>query len=213
MKEGRMIDLYTWTTPNGRKISIMLEETGLPYETIPVDLGKGQQLEPQFTAINPNQKIPAIVDHDAEGGPRSIFESGAILFYLAEKTGRFLAARGRERSDTMQWLMYQMSHVGPIIGQTGHFINQAPEKIPYAIERFLNESVRIVGVLNQGLEGREYLAGAYSIADIATYPWVKAAWSPFTAMMPDKVGGLTNVARWLDAIGARPAVEKGMAVP
>jgi GST-like protein len=208
-----MIDLYTWTTPNGRKISIMLEETGLPYKVIPVDLGKGQQFEAAFTAVNPNQKIPAIVDHDADGGPRTIFESGAILFYLAEKSGRFLAAKGKARSDAMQWLMYQMSHVGPIIGQTGHFINQAPEKVPYAIERFVNESVRIVGVLDKGLDGKDYLAGEYTIADIATYPWVKAAWGPFSAMMPDKVGGLKNVARWLEAVGARPAVQRGMAIP
>jgi GST-like protein len=208
-----MIDLYTWTTPNGRKISIMLEETGLPYETIAVDLGKGQQFTPEFTAINPNQKIPAIVDRDAAEGPLSVFESGAILFYLAEKSGRLLAPSGRARSEAMQWLMYQMSHVGPIIGQAGHFTNQAPEKIPYAIERFVDESVRILGVLNQGLAGRDFLAGDYSIADVATYPWVKAAWKPFSTTMPEKVGAMSNVARWLETVGARPAVQRGMAVP
>jgi GST-like protein len=208
-----MIDLYTWTTPNGRKISIFLEEAGLAYKVIPVDLGSNQQQLPEFTAINPNQKIPAIVDHDAVGGPLSVFESGAILLYLAEKTGRFLPSAGRERSDVIQWLMYQMSHVGPIIGQAGHFVNQAPEQIQYAIERFVGESLRIVGVLDTGLEGRDFLAGEYSIADMATYPWVLAAWGPFSAMMPEKVAELSNVQRWIDAVGSRPAVEKGMAIP
>jgi GST-like protein len=207
-----MIDLYTWTTPNGRKISIMLEEVGLAYRVIPIDLGKGDQFKPDFTAINPNQKIPAIVDHDIDP-PLSVFESGAILFHLAEKTGRFLPTETRRRSEVMQWLMYQMSHVGPIIGQAGHFVNQAPEKIGYAIERFVNESLRIVMVLNTGLAGREFLAGDYSIADMATYPWVMAAWEPFQAMMPDKVGELPNVQTWLDTVGKRPAVQKGMAVP
>ena len=208
-----MIDLYTWTTPNGRKISIMLEETGLPYKVIPVNLTKNEQFSPEFTAINPNQKIPAIVDHDVPGGPLSIFESGAILFHLAEKTGKFFPSDARGRSRVMEWLMYQMSHVGPIIGQTGHFINQAPEKIRYAIQRFVNESVRIVGVLNVGLRESEFLAGAYSIADIATYPWVTAAWGPFKSMMPEKIGEFANVQRWLDAMAARPAVQRGMAVP
>lgn len=208
-----MIDLYTWTTPNGRKISIMLEETGLPYTVIPVNLGKGEQFSPEFTAINPNQKIPAIVDHDVAGGALSIFESGAILFHLAEKTGALLPKDVRPRSQVMQWLMYQMSHVGPIIGQAGHFANQAPEKIPYAIQRFISESVRIVGVLNVGLKDHEFLAGAYSIADIATYPWVMAAWGPFQSMMPEKVAEFANVRRWLDTVAARPAVQRGMAVP
>jgi GSH-dependent disulfide-bond oxidoreductase len=208
-----MIDLYTWTTPNGRKISIMLEETGLPYKVIPVNLDKDEQFSPQFTAINPNQKIPAIVDHDVPGEPHEVFESGAILVYLAEKSGRFLPPDRLRRSDVMQWLMYQMSHVGPIIGQTGHFVNQAPEKIPYAIQRFVNESVRIIEVLNADLGRNEFLAGEYSIADIATYPWVEAAWKPFAGMMPEKVGQLRNVRRWLDTVGARPAVQRGMAVP
>jgi GSH-dependent disulfide-bond oxidoreductase len=208
-----MIDLYTWTTPNGRKISIMLEECGLPYRIVPVNLGTEEQLKPEFVAINPNHKIPAIVDHDAKGGPKKLFESGAILMYLAEKTGKFLPASEPERSEVVQWLMYQMSHVGPIIGQAGHFINQAEEKIPYAIQRFVNESARIVGVLNTGLTGREYLAGAYSIADMATYPWVKAAWGPFSSMMPERLGALANVQAWLDRVGARPAVVTGMAIP
>ena len=208
-----MIDLYTWTTPNGRKISIMLEETGLQYKVIPVDLGKEEQHSARFTAINPNQKIPAIVDHDLDGEPLAIFESGAILIHLAEKTGRFLPRDVRGRAAVMQWLMFQMSHVGPMIGQTGHFVNQAPEKIPYAIQRFINESLRIIGVLNAGLAEREYLAGDYSIADIATYPWVVAAWGPFQSMMPEKVGELGNVRRWLDAVGARAAVQRGMKIP
>jgi len=208
-----MIDLYTWTTPNGRKISIFLEEVGLPYKAIPVNLGKEEQFKPEFTAINPNGKIPAIVDHDVPGGPLAIFESGAILIHLAEKTGRFLPKDVRGRADVLQWLMYQMSHVGPIIGQVGHFVNQAPEKIPYAIQRFINEAVRIIGVLNTGLAGREFLAGDYSIADIATYPWVEAAWKPFQGMMPEKVGELGNVGRWLGTMAARPAVQRGMAVP
>jgi GSH-dependent disulfide-bond oxidoreductase len=208
-----MIDLYTWTTPNGRKISIALEELGLPYKVIPVNLQKEEQFSPAFTAINPNQKIPAIVDHDVPGGPLSVFESGAILVHLAEKTGRLLPKDARGRATTMQWLMYQMSHVGPIIGQTGHFVNQAPEKIPYAIQRFVGESVRIVGVLNRGLQGRDHLAGDYSIADIATYPWIVAAWEPFRNMMPEKIGEFGNVQRWLDRLGARPAVQRGMAIP
>jgi GST-like protein len=208
-----MIDLYTWTTPNGRKISIMLEEIALPYRTIPVDLGKQQQFAPAFAAITPNQKIPAIVDHDVDGVPLAIFESGAILVHLAEKTGRLLPADVRRRAATMQWLMFQMSHVGPIIGQTGHFVNQAPEKIPYAIQRFVGESVRIIGVLDAGLDGRDHLAGDYSIADIATYPWVAAAWEPFARMMPEKIGELVRVRRWLDRIAARPAVQRGMAIP
>jgi len=208
-----MIDLYTWTTPNGRKISIALEELGLPYKVIPVNLQKEEQFSPAFTAINPNQKIPAIVDHDVPGGPLSVFESGAILVHLAEKTGRLLPKDARGRATTMQWLMYQMSHVGPIIGQTGHFVNQAPEKIPYAIQRFVGESVRIVGVVNTGLQGRDHLAGDYSIADIATYPWIVAAWEPFRNMMPEKIGEFGNVQRWLDRLGARPAVQRGMAIP
>jgi GSH-dependent disulfide-bond oxidoreductase len=208
-----MIDLYTWTTPNGRKISIFLEEVGVAYKVIPVNLGKEEQFKPEFTAINPNGKIPAIVDHDVPGGPLAIFESGAILIHLAEKTGRLLPKDVRARAGVLQWLMYQMSHVGPIIGQVGHFVNQAPEKIPYAIQRFINESVRIIGVLDTGLVGREFIAGDYSIADIATYPWVEAAWKPFTGMMPEKVAELGNVGRWLDTMAARPAVQRGMAVP
>jgi len=208
-----MIDLYTWTTPNGRKISILLEELGLPYRVIPVDLGAQAQFSPEFTAVTPNQKIPAIVDHDVPGGDLSIFESGAIMIHLAEKTGRFLPTDVRQRAVTIQWLMFQMSHVGPIVGQTGHFVNQAPERIPYAIQRFVGESLRIIGVLNAGLGGRDYLAGDYTIADMATYPWIVAAWEPFAKMMPEKVGEFGNVQHWLDRLAERPAVRRGMAVP
>lgn len=207
-----MIDLYTWTTPNGRKISIFLEETGVEYKVIPVDLEKLDQQGDDFTALNPNQKIPAIVDHGVKGDPIRLFESGAILIYLAEKTGTFLPAEGQERADVLQWLMYQMSAVGPILGQANHFATHS-ESIPYAIERFLGEAMRIAGVLNTGLEDKEYLAGQYSIADMATYPWMAAAWGPFTAMMPDQTGKLTNVQAWLDRLGSREAVQRGMAVP
>jgi GSH-dependent disulfide-bond oxidoreductase len=208
-----MIDLYTWTTPNGRKISIMLEEIGLPYRVIPVDLTKDEQHRPGFLAVNPNGKIPAIVDHDAPGGPLAVFESGAILIHLAEKTGRLLSTEVSARATTLEWLMFQMSQVGPMIGQTGHFLNQAPEKIPYAIQRFVGESVRILGVLETGLAGRDYLAGEYSIADVATYPWVAAAWPRFKEMMGDQAGPHGNVQRWLDRVAARPAVQRGMAIP
>ncbi len=207
-----MIDLYTWTTPNGRKVSIFLEETGLEYKVVPIDLENGDQQGTEFSALNPNQKIPAIVDHGVKGDPIGIFESGAILIYLAEKTGTFLPAEGRERAAVLQWLMYQMSHVGPILGQANHFATHS-EPVPYAIERFVGEAMRIAGVLNTGLEGREYLAGQYSIADIATYPWMSAAWGPFSAMMPEKTSALTNVDAWLSRLGAREAVQRGMAVP
>lgn len=208
-----MLDLYTWTTPNGQKISIMLEETGLPYRVHPVDLGALDQQKPEFLARNPNGKIPVLVDPDAAGGPITIFESGAILVHLAEKAGRFLPSEPRARAATFQWLMFQMSQVGPMLGQTGHFVNQAPEKIPYAIQRFVGESVRIIDVLETALRERDWLAGEYGIADIATYPWIAAAWGPFKGMMPEKLAGLGGVQRWLDRMAARPAVQRGMAVP
>jgi len=208
-----MIDLYTAATPNGRKISIMLEEVGLPYEVVRLDLQAEDQKKPSFTSINPNQKIPAIVDHDADGGPLSIFESGAILVHLAEKTGQLLPPDARGRSQVMQWLMYQMSHLGPIVGQAGHFVNQAPEQVPYAIGRFVAESLRIVGVYDGALADRDYVAGEYSIADIAAYPWIVAAWEPFTKMMPDEVAKLPRLKAWIDRLAVRPAVERGMAVP
>jgi GST-like protein len=208
-----MIDLYTWKTPNGRKASIMLEEIGVPYRVVPVDLGSGAQHGPQFVALNPNGRIPVLVDQDAPGGPLTIIESGAILLYLAEKTGLLVPSDVRGRSETMQWLMFQMAGIGPMLGQANWFANSAPEKIPYAIQRYVNESARLFGVLDVRLAGREYLAGSYSIADVATYPWVAVAWPIFTAMMPDTVGKLGQLAAWLERVGARPAVERGMNVP
>jgi len=208
-----MIDLYTWTTPNGRKISIMLEETGLPYRVHPVDLGAGAQLAPEFTALNPNGRIPVIVDDDAEGGPYAVIESGAILVYLAEKTGRFLPPAGRARSDVVQWLMFQMGGIGPMMGQAGYFANTASEKIPFAIERYVNESARLLEVLDTRLDGRDFLGGEYSIADMATYPWVVAGFAPLEGLLPDRVGRLAKVRAWLDRVGKRPAVERGMQVP
>jgi GST-like protein len=191
----------------------MLEEVGLPYNVIPVNLGAEQQFTAEFTALNPNRRIPVIIDHDVAGGPLAVFESGAILIYLAEKTGKLLPTDVRARAAVLQWLMFQMSAVGPMLGQAGHFFNQAPEKIPYAIQRFTDESLRILGVLEQGLTGREYLGGDYSIADIATYPWIVAAWKPFQMLFADKVAAMGKVQAWLDRVGARPAVQRGMAIP
>lgn len=207
-----MIDLHTWTTPNGYKISIMLEEAGLPYNVVPVNLGEQHQLKPEFAAMNPNRRIPVIVDHDVPGGPLAIFESGAILIYLAEKSGRFLPTEPRARAAVLQWLMFQMSAVGPMIGQLGYFFNME-EKIPKAIQRFIDESLRIIGVLNEDLQGRDYLAGEYSIADMATYPWISAAWKPLTGMFPDKATEFSAVKSWLDRVGERPAVQRGMKIP
>ncbi len=204
-----MIDLYTWTTPNGRKVSIMLEECGLPYRTHPINIGKDEQFTPQFVAINPNSKIPAIIDADGPDGlPLTIFESGAILIYLAEKTGKFLAQRGRARSEALQWLMFQMGGVGPIFGQVHHFLRAAKQPVPYAIERYGKEKDRLYGVLDKHLKEHQYLAGDYSIADIATYPWVaRYEWHK------TDLAAVPNVKRWYDAISARPAVQRGMAVP
>ena len=208
-----MIDLYTWTTPNGRKVSIMLEEIGLRYRVHPINLGAGEQLHESFRGINPNQRIPAIVDHDFEGAPHTVFESGAILIYLAEKTGKFLPTDVRGRSRAMQWLMFQMSGVGPMLGQANHFASQAPEKIPYAIQRYFDESLRLIQVLDRRLGEHEYLAGDYSIADMATYPWVIAAWPVFKSLPPEHAGAMENVSGWLERVGQRPAVEKGMKIP
>jgi GST-like protein len=205
-----MIDLYTWTTPNGRKVSIMLEECGLPYAVHPVDIRAGEQFRPEFVAICPNSRIPAIVDHDAGV---SMFESGAILIHLAERTGRFLPARDPGRAATLAWLMWQMANVGPMLGQANHFAAVAPEKIPYAIDRYLSESARLIRVLDDRLARVPFLAGEYSIADIATYPWVTAGFTLLRGAKPDVVGEGAHVARWLETVGARPAVVKGMAVP
>ena len=204
-----MIDLYTWTTPNGRKVSIMLEECGLAYNTHAVHIGKDEQFTPQFVAINPNSKIPAIIDQDGpDRQPLTVFESGAILIYLAEKTGKFLATRGKARSDALQWLMFQMGGVGPIFGQVHHFLRAAKEPVPYAIERYGKEKDRLYGVLDKHLKDHQYLAGEYSIADMATYPWVaRYEWHKMD------LSTVPNVKRWYDAISARPAVQRGMAVP
>jgi GST-like protein len=205
-----VIDLYTWSTPNGRKASIMLEECRLPYTVHPINIGKNvDQFTPQYVKINPNSKIPAIVDSEGPGGqPIAIFESGAILIYLAEKTGLFMPKDPRARVAALQWLMFQMGGVGPMFGQTHHFLRAAPEKVPYAIERYTKETRRLYGVLDGQLKSQAYLAGAYSIADIATYPWVaRHEWHLV------ELEDFPGVKRWYDAIGARPAVGKGMAVP
>jgi GST-like protein len=204
-----MIDLYTWTTPNGRKVSILLEELGLAYDVHPINIGKDDQFTPEFVAINPNSKIPAIVDSEGpDGKPISIMESGAILIYLAEKTGKLLPQTPRGRSVALQWLMFQMGGVGPMFGQVHHFLRAAKEPVPYAIERYTKETRRLYGVLDARLAQREYLADEYSIADIATYPWV-ARYEWHRTRLED----FPNVKRWFDAISARPAVQRGMAVP
>ena len=204
-----MIDLYTWRTPNGRKVSIMLEEVELPYAAHPIDIGKDEQFAPDFLAISPNNKIPAIVDRDGPGGgPYSVFESGAILLYLSEKAGgRFLPRDARPRYDVMQWLMFQMGGVGPMFGQAHHFI-RAKEAVPYAIERYKNEARRLYGVMEKRLSAHEYLAGEYSVADIATYPWVGRH-----EMHQVDLADFPQVKRWFDAVSARPAVQRGMKVP
>jgi GST-like protein len=204
-----VIDLYTWTTPNGRKVSIMLEEVSLPYRVHPIDITKGEQFRPDFVATNPNSKIPAIVDADGPGGaPLALFESGAILIYLAEKTGKLLSTEPRRRFATLQWLMFQLGGVGPMFGQAHHFLRAAPEPVPYGIERYTKETRRLYGVLDQRLGAAPYLADDYSIADIATYPWVaRHDWHKVDLQQ------FPNVARWYAAVGARPAVARGMRVP
>ena len=204
-----MIHLYTWATPNGRKASIMLEEIGVPYELHPVNLRSGEQFKPEFLAINPNNKIPAIVDSEGPGGQSlTLFESGAILIYLAEKTHKLLPAmQSRERYEVIQWLMFQMGGVGPMFGQANYFCRMT-DKIPYAIERFRKEALRLYGVLDGRLAGQQFLAGDYSIADIATYPWV-ARHEGHQVKLED----YPNIKRWFDLISARPAVQKGMAIP
>ncbi len=200
-----MIDLYTFTTPNGRKASIMLEEVELPYNVHTIDITKGDQFTPEFVAINPNSKIPAIVDQETG---ITVFESGAILIYLAEKTGKLLPTATKERFQVLSWLMLQMGSVGPMLGQLNHFKRFAPEKIPYAVERYQKETLRLYSVLDKQLAEREFLCGDYSIADIATYPWIAI----------HEMQGLTlddhpNLKRWVETVQQRPAVERGMAVP
>jgi len=205
-----MIDLYTWSTPNGRKVSIALEELGLPYRVHPIDITRDEQFAPAFVTISPNSKIPAIVDEEGpEGAAFSLFESGAILLYLAEKHGRFLPDAPRERYEVIQWLMFQMGGVGPMFGQAHHFLRFAKDKIPYAMQRYGNEAKRLYGVLDRRLADHEYLAGGeYTIADIATFPWVaRHAWHEVD------LTDFAHVKRWFDMIGARPAVGRGMKVP
>jgi GST-like protein len=172
-----MIDLYYWTTPNGHKITIFLEEAGLPYKIIPINIGKGEQFKPEFLAVSPNNRIPAIVDHEPAGGgkPISVFESGAILLYLADKTGKFIAKDLRGRNETVEWLFWQMGNLGPMAGQNNHFNIYAPDKLPYAMDRYRNEVNRLFGVMNKRLANRQFLAGDYSIADMASYPWIRSS--------------------------------------
>ncbi len=202
------IDLYYWPTPNGWKITIFLEEAGLPYTIVPVNIGKGDQFKPEFLAISPNNRMPAIVDHDGPGGqPISVFESGAILQYLGRKTGQFYPVDERQRVEVDQWLFWQMGGFGPMLGQTHHFRIYAPEQVPYAIERYTNESNRLYGVLNRRLADREFVAGEYSIADMAIAPWAKL-WE----RQGQDIETFPNVKRWLEAVLKRPAVERAIAV-
>jgi GST-like protein len=197
-----MIDVHYWTTPNGHKVTIFLEEAGLEYRIVPVNIGKGEQFKPEFLAISPNNRIPAIVDHKPKdgGAPISVFESGAILLYLAEKTGKFLSSDVRKRYDTLQWLFWQMGGLGPMAGQNHHFSNYAPEKIPYAIDRYVNETNRLYAVLNKKLAGRDFIAGEYSIADMACYPWIV----PYERQ-GQKLEDFPHLKRWFETIRARPA--------
>ncbi len=200
-----MIELYTWTTPNGRKVSIMLEELGLPYNVHEINITKDDQFDPDFLMISPNNKIPAIVDTDAD---RSLMESGAILMYLAEKTGKLWPQGESRRWATIEWLMMQMGSVGPMLGQTHHFVKYNSGKAPYAEERYLKENRRIYGVLDKRLADHEYLVDEYSIADIATWPWI-ARWDWQTMDLSE----FPNLKRWFLAIAARPAVQRGFDVP
>ena len=203
-----MIELYYWTTPNGHKIAMFLEETGLAYRIVPVNIGTGEQFEPAFLAIAPNNRIPAIIDHSpADGGAAlPVFESGAILLYLAEKSGRLLPRDVRGRVEVTQWLFWQMAGLGPMAGQNHHFVRYAPERIPYAIERYVNETNRLYGVLNKRLADRTFIAGDYSIADIAAYPWVV----PYQAQ-GQKLDDFPHLQRWFHAIHERPATVRAYA--
>lgn len=204
-----MIDLHYWTTPNGHKVTMFLEETGLAYRVVPVNISSGEQFRPEFLAIAPNNRIPAIVDHaPADGGaPVSLFESGAILLYLAEKSGRFLPADLRGRADALQWLFWQMGGLGPMAGQNHHFVQYAPEPIPYAIDRYVKETNRLYGVLNRRLADRPFVAGDYSIADMAAYPWVVPH-----KRQQQNLDDFPHIKRWFEEIGARPATQRAYAV-
>ena len=201
-----MLDLYVWPTPNAYKISIMLEEIGRPYRVIPVDIQRGDQFKPDFLKISPNNKMPALVDHDAPGGkPLALFESGAILIYLAETSGRFMPKDLRGRYDVIQWLMFQMGGIGPMLGQAHHFRQYAPEKLDYAVNRYTNEAKRLYGVVDRRLGEADFLAGGYSIADMAVFPWIR----PYERQ-GQKLEDFPNLKRWFNAIDARPAVKKGL---
>lgn len=198
-----MIDVYYWTTPNGQKITIFLEEAGLPYKIVPVNISKGDQFKPEFLAISPNNRIPAIVDREPKdgGSPISVFESGAILLYLAEKTGKFMPPNLRHKIEVIQWLFWQVGGLGPMAGQNHHFSQYAPKKIPYAIDRYVNETNRLYGVLNNHLADRQFVAGKYSIADMASYPWIV----PYERQ-GQKLEDFPHLKRWFETIKARPAV-------
>ncbi|MEO8643863.1 glutathione binding-like protein [Pseudomonas sp.] len=205
-----MIDLHYWTTPNGHKISMFLEESGLPYRIVPVNIGKGEQFTPSFLKIAPNNRIPAIVDHVPRDGaqPLSVFESGAILLYLADKTHQFIPGDLRGRNETLQWLFWQMGGLGPMAGQNHHFVQYAPEPIPYAQERYIKETARLYGVLNKHLaDGRGYIAGDYSIADMACYPWIV----PHTRQQQD-LADFPHLARWFERVRDRPATRRAYAL-
>ncbi len=203
-----MIDLYYWTTPNGHKATMFLEESGLPYRILPVNIGKGEQFEPAFLRVSPNNRIPAIVDHAPAdgGGPLSVFESGAILLYLADKIGRFIPPDLRGRNVALQWLFWQMGGLGPMAGQNHHFRNYAVEKIKYAIDRYVNETNRLYGVLNKRLADREFIAGDYSIADMASYPWVVGYKN-----QSQNIDDFPHLKRWLETIRERPATVRAYA--
>jgi GSH-dependent disulfide-bond oxidoreductase len=202
-----MIDVYFWPTGNGKKITIMLEEVGLPYRIIPVNIGQGDQFTPEYESINPNNKMPSIVDPDAPGKPIVIFESGAILQYLAEKTGKLLPQDLHGKYRTLQWVYWQVGGLGPMAGQAHHFLKYAPQKVEYAMHRFRSETARLYQVMNKQLANDEYLAGDYSIADIAAWPWVvRHDWQE------QNLDDFPNVKRWFDTVGARPAVKRGAEV-
>lgn len=203
-----MIDLYYWTTPNGHKVTMFLEEASLPYRIHPVNISKGEQFAPEFLAIAPNNRIPAIVDDEPKdgGAPVSLFESGAILLYLAEKTGKFIPADLRGRADALQWLFWQMGGLGPMAGQNHHFSQYAPEKIPYAVERYVKETNRLYGVLNKRLADRAFIVGDYSIADMAAYPWVVPH-----ERQGQNLADFPHLKRWFEVIKARPATERAYA--
>ena len=204
-----MIDLYTWPTPNGHKIHIMLEETGLPYTVHPIDIGAGDQFKPEFLKISPNNKMPAMIDTDGpDGKPMSMFESGAMLLYLASKTGKFLPENIRARWSTLQWLMFQMGGVGPMLGQAHHFLIYAPEKIPYAMERYSKEANRLYGVMDRRLAESKFIAcDEYTIADMAIMPWLR-----FPERQGVNIADYPHVKKWFDGIAARPAVQRGLKV-